>query len=935
MNEQTNLPDSAIEKRGMHNDVNNEIRMFAIVKDSYGILTLQIYCKSQNATYVKRLLNRDYHINYANSDILKSFGVSNYYGYSAFDFHLIPTFLHFAQFESFNKKTDYIEKTRVVETNENYNLGEVFNKNVELFQQNIREHLKSLCRIEGDEVIEVIEAIPNELFQKIAVKLTKNAQSELNSVSAKKRTKKDEKYTEIADVIEFTFHVHEDNNTITPVVIELRGDLATTFFNNALPSLVELREKRVKLQEWREEGVPLEHCDFDFSTTKNKTEPFEHQWFMYRYGLEYGSFLNLSDMGTGKTYATIMLIKKQIELGNIRKGKIFINAPGMAVYEWANQLDEYAPDLTYEVVNGSFESRMITILSNPDKADILLMNHEGWSMSRDVELNSNNNDNNNTDENVGDSKTETESANITLAMFIDAAKFDLIVIDECHKFKNFSAKRTQQLLNFGNAKYKIGLTGTINANNAYDIYAPLCWINRAESLSSTQVKRDNNTGEIVFRKAQTLFNEFLAHYFDRSGWKHVPKPGTVQELRKALENCGIRYKKSECLDLPEKMFEKIEVVLEHKQAKLYEALKSSIILDLQDFASKGNRLTAMNVLARMKKLQEVVNGWVYDDNHNLAILPKNAKLEALMDFTENINDEDKIVIFSQFIPDMHIITNELKKKYGNNAVACIHGGGRCSDCSSDADPIMRNKLQNKFNDVTSEVRFLVCNSSIAGLGIKLIGATYEIFYSNSFSKTDRSQSMERAHRPGMRESLTIVDIIAKLPNGLSTMDGDVLNAYLSNKSMTAALLDQLGIKINFDDDSGDINDAIKLEQQGKNECFLATIAMLAGKTVEEARIWVKEKLGREIWFPYTQTEATQLMTEWFVKLVEVNDFTNDKKARGTVTVNFPGALGHIVAYVGKMIYDPEFPKPIRRDKWIGKMVDRGGVITKIQREVVN
>lgn len=60
-------------------------------------------------------------------------------------------------------------------------------------------------------------------------------------------------------------------------------------------------------------------------------------------------------------------------------------------------------------------------------------------------------------------------------------KFDMIVVDEIHTFKSPTSQQGKHFLKFTNAKYKIGLTGTVLVNSPLDAYVPLKWLGKDNS----------------------------------------------------------------------------------------------------------------------------------------------------------------------------------------------------------------------------------------------------------------------------------------------------------------------------------------------------------------------------------------------------------------------------------------------------------------------
>ena len=99
----------------------------------------------------------------------------------------------------------------------------------------------------------------------------------------------------------------------------------------------------------------------------------------------------------------------------------------------------------------------------------------------------------------------------------------------------------------------------------------------------------------------------------------------------------------------------------------------------------------------------------------------------------------------------------------------IHGGVS----ENDRD----HNVQNLFQ--TGKARFLVGNAATGGVGLNMTRAELVVYYSNSFSFTDREQSEDRAHRIGQTRSVTYIDIIAE-----STVDAAVTQALREKKDVS-------------------------------------------------------------------------------------------------------------------------------------------------------
>lgn len=675
--------------------------------------------------------------------------------------------------------------------------------------------------------------------------------------------------------------------------IHMDGDCAK-IFSILLPSIERIRGRLNLLRVIRNSKV--ENGDFDYEP-KGELIPFEHQKVMYRIHMLLDKSANLSQMGTGKSLAVLMTADKRIEKGEVRKGHILIICPATILDTWVNKhIRKGTPHLSTKIISGSYAERLEMIMEK-DCADIYLTNFETFSMKSKMEI-------------------AGKEYEVPLAPLFNMKQWDMVIIDEAHKIKNPDAKRTQQIIaTFKEVPYAIIMSGTINANKLYDLHSPFVFLNHAKQFNSLHFER----GEGKPYELSKMHEQFVTAYFDGGGWKKNPKPFTINELRERMEEISVRFEKKECFELPEKLYQQVMIEMDEKQKLLYMALKNFLAAQLADLIDSGGTVTIMNILAMMVKLAEAANGWIYDDNKELITLPKNPKLEALMEIVDDLNEDDKVVVWSRFTQDLHTIYDALVTEYGREAVAIIHGGEHCPKCGSRKTE--RYEITERFNTLTDPLRFVVVNQATGSHGIDLIGATYEIFFSNSFVKTDRTQAEDRCHRHGMRDNLTIIDLVMK-----ETVDVDVLMALKSWKSVTAALLGHFGINPEklFGRGGGEGEEApvvVEHIMQRPGECALSTIAMLAGAENELVRAWMtvalkdskKYKgepvhilLAVEHFIPQMKAQWEAYMGKQEEAKVSLEVLEIPKAGTGACIIRHEKSarISHAVAYSNGFVYDP-------------------------------
>jgi len=114
--------------------------------------------------------------------------------------------------------------------------------------------------------------------------------------------------------------------------------------------------------------------------------------------------------------------------------------------------------------------------------------------------------------------------------------------------------------------------------------------------------------------------------------------------------------------------------------------------------------------------------------------------------------DGKVIIWANYVEDIKIIVESLKKAYGDDSTVEYHGS---------VDSTLRQDNIAQFQQKNSPTRYFVGNPQTGGYGITLTAANTVVYYSNSYDLEKRLQSEDRAHRIGQTGSVTYVDLIAE------------------------------------------------------------------------------------------------------------------------------------------------------------------------------
>lgn len=303
--------------------------------------------------------------------------------------------------------------------------------------------------------------------------------------------------------------------------------------------------------------------------------------------------------------------------------------------------------------------------------------------------------------------------------------WDCIVLDESHKIKNRTSKRSAFLLKLAlKSKYRYILTGTPIGNgrleNIWSQYAFLY-----PELSRGRVRSQIFGSYTNFCDKYCLLDQYWQPY------RYI----NIDQLQAIIDKYSYRATKVDCLDLPDKLPDEIYDI-ELKEKKLYGELEKTNVLTNYD-------LLVENPLAKMTKLRQIASGFIKDENGVTHPL-KCEKIAILEDFLEDW--EKKLVIYCDYkfsIKQVCDLLDRLKLKH-----VVLDG---------DQD----NKLIWRDFQSDESTQVIVCQYQSASEGIDLYAADTIIYYEPTLSSTLLEQSRDRIHRVGQAQKCSYIHLITK------------------------------------------------------------------------------------------------------------------------------------------------------------------------------
>lgn len=105
----------------------------------------------------------------------------------------------------------------------------------------------------------------------------------------------------------------------------------------------------------------------------------------------------------------------------------------------------------------------------------------------------------------------------------------------------------------------------------------------------------------------------------------------MEYIQQAIGDICVSMKAEDYLNLPDRMFDDVPVVLDDKARKAYRQLERDLLLELDE-----GQITAASAGVLTGKLLQLCNGAVYDsEKRPLAI--HNCKVEAFLEVLEQLN----------------------------------------------------------------------------------------------------------------------------------------------------------------------------------------------------------------------------------------------------------------------------------------------------------
>ena len=314
-----------------------------------------------------------------------------------------------------------------------------------------------------------------------------------------------------------------------------------------------------------------------------------------------------------------------------------------------------------------------------------------------------------------------------IKIFLGLYKF-AIVLDESQVIKNPFSRITKSVLDIKDLGVKrIIITGTPIANRPEDLWSQFYFLDNGETLGED------------FKEFQKNFRIKLKGETSLKKYESI-----LSSIKQKINKISIRRTK-DVLELPEKVYSEVFVVLEDEQKRMYERLREELYLELKDIDNNLILEKIDNYLVKLLRLTQIAS--------NPSLLEEGykdtpAKFKELDKIIKDILDKnEKVIIWTSFRGNIRT----LRKRYQNYGALMLFG----EIPMAERDDIIEKFMQNP------EIKILIANPSAAKEGLTLTSANNAIYLDRSFKMDDYLQSQDRIHRIGQQKKCQIIKLIAK------------------------------------------------------------------------------------------------------------------------------------------------------------------------------
>lgn len=454
--------------------------------------------------------------------------------------------------------------------------------------------------------------------------------------------------------------------------------------------------------------VPVIH-DYVF-----KTSPFDHQRIGFDLARRKAAFALLMEMGTGKTKTTIDVLSDLVKR-NLIDGVIVI-CPLAVVLNWETEFEVHSP-LTAErrraiVMMGSSTEKALALKQGIATGCSVFITNFATLLKLEGELES-----------------------------LLRSRRMAIVVDESTFIANHKAKTSKALFRLGPlARARYILTGTPVDKDPLTVFGQFYFLD------------PNILGHHNYYSFRGEYGVLRSFDFQGTGKKQpkVVDYKNLDRLRDRIAAHSYRVLKKDCLDLPPKVYQTLELPMGPQQASLYQRMKKDAVV-----TCKGHTVAAPLVVTRMLRQSQITSGFLPEldlagRTVGVVEIEDEVKTPACLELVrEAVANGQKFIVWSRFLRDIEKLE-----------VLLAAEGIRCVTYHGDVGTVQRQQHVDAFQ-ADKDVMGFLGQTQTGGIAITLTASSLVIYFQNTYRLIERLQSEDRAHRIGQTKSVLYVDLVCR------------------------------------------------------------------------------------------------------------------------------------------------------------------------------
>lgn len=453
-----------------------------------------------------------------------------------------------------------------------------------------------------------------------------------------------------------------------------------------------------------------------------KTKPFKHQEKGLEYGLKYDRWFLGDEQGLGKTKQIIdIAVARKIKYGY--KHCLIVCGVNTLKWNWMNEIHTHSDEECWILGQRKQKNGSLVIGSMTDKLnDLTDIDELPYFIITNVE------------------SFRNENFTEKIVKLCKSDKINMCAADETHKMKNPQSQQTKGFLKCL-PKCRIAMTGTPLMNSPMDLYVILKWLGY-----------ENHA-----------FYSFKQHYCVMGGYGGYEIVGykNIDQLTNQINSIMLRRLKKDVLDLPEKIYIDEYVDMTPKQSDIYKEVQMDIKAHIDEIQFENNPLSTLIRLRQATGYTGILS----------SSIKESAKLDRLEDLVdEAVANNNKCLVFSNWTQ----MTDVIKDKLSRYNPAIITGETKDSERSVQQDKFMHD----------DSCKVIIGTIGAMGTGLTLTAGSVVIFVDEPWNKALFEQAVDRAHRIGTKNNVTIYSIMCK-----GTIDERIHDLIYKKGMMSDCIID--------------------------------------------------------------------------------------------------------------------------------------------------